>query len=428
MRQGILGIVQVGGLIALAVVAVYFLKPSGSQTPSEHTDSAILKSSPKPNKTAKIYHRVVTNDTARTYPGLTLAPITGTAEVLLIGMDGTLHHRWEFDATRARLLEDCNMLVLHGTPWGKRNKPWSELRHEVREFDWDSNVVWEHRSKTKAHHDAIRLDNGNTLFLRHHYLPPSPENDILVAKLGKTPMRSDVLVEVTPENKVVWEWFAHKHIDLKSCGWRGCESFTEKMQFKRSHMDWTHTNAATVLPPNKWYDAGDQRFKPGNILIMPRNFWTVMLVDRDSGEVVWTYEGDHNNDLSQGLIRGHEVYMIPKDYPGAGNILVFDNGTQGLRPYSIAREIEPPTKKMVWHYKDEDRFFSPAAGSVQRLKNGNTLISQDRPGRASDAAVGRVFELSPDKEIVWELELDYATSRAKRVDFDTCPQLESFRP
>jgi hypothetical protein len=108
--------------------------------------------------------------------------------------------------------------------------------------------------------------------------------------------------------------------------------------------------------------------------------------------------------------------MIPKGLPGAGNILLFDNGVAKLRHYSIAREIDPAASSLVWSYKDEAAFYSKAAGRVQRLPDGNTLISQDRSGR--------VFELDSEQQIVWEFQTKgFETSRAQRYPRGYCPQI-----
>ncbi|MCB0352539.1 MAG: hypothetical protein KDD64_03415, partial [Bdellovibrionales bacterium] len=61
-------------------------------------------------------------------------------------------------------------------------------------------------------------------------------------------------------------------------------------------------------------------------------------------------------------------------------------------------------------------FFSQAGSSAQRLRNGNTLISQDRQD-------GRVFEVTPSGEIVWDLELKHFPHRAKRYEPNYCPNL-----
>ena len=55
------------------------------------------------------------------------------------------------------------------------------------------------------------------------------------------------------------------------------------------------------------------------------------------------------------------------------------------------------TLEIVWEYKvesGEKKFYSHNISSAQRLPNGNTLIDE--------GANGRIFEVSADKEIVWE--------------------------
>lgn len=44
--------------------------------------------------------------------------------------------------------------------------------------------------------------------------------------------------------------------------------------------------------------------------------------------------------------------------------------------------------------RTETPFFSEACGSVARMPNRNTLITESNGGRA--------FEVTPDKQIVWE--------------------------
>ena len=141
-----------------------------------------------------------------------------------------------------------------------------------------------------------------------------------------------------------------------------------------------------MIPENNRYLSGDQRFRPGNLILLPRNFWQILIIDKLSAKVVWIYpEGITKLPLKgDRLVRGHEAHMISEGLPGAGNILLFDNGLEGVRDYSIIREIDPISKETVWRYEDRKNFFGNAGGSVQRLTNGNTLISQDRGG-------GRLF-------------------------------------
>ena len=148
------------------------------------------------------------------------------------------------------------------------------------------------------------------------------------------------------------------------------------------------------------------------------------------GDIIWRVGPDYGpgtlwESLGQ-IIGPHNAHMIPATLPGGGNILVFDNGGTGgfgarradcsgtypnaLSDYSRVLEFNPTTYEIVWQYSqplptaDRDRdsviqgnerkFFSAFMSSAQRLKNGNTLITE--------ANSGRVFEVTTEGEVVWE--------------------------
>jgi hypothetical protein len=77
-----------------------------------------------------------------------------------------------------------------------------------------------------------------------------------------------------------------------------------------------------------------------------------------------------------------------------GNLLLFDN--RGLNEESSILELDLPTGDVVWSYRGDETnpFYSRACGTVQRLPNGNTLITESDRGRA--------FEVTPSGRIVWE--------------------------
>jgi len=128
-------------------------------------------------------------------------------------------------------------------------------------------------------------------------------------------------------------------------------------------------NTISPLPENKWYDAGDKRFKPGNILINPRNIDTLFIVDKETKKIVWEWTHDYKGGLSH----CHEPEMIEKGLSGAGNIILFDNG--------------------------------------------NTYIAEDNKGR--------LFQVKPDGDIVWEYVNRGGTTRPSVIPYDFTPQLRS---
>lgn len=345
------------------------------------------------------------------FQGVTIYPVTGAPKVALISMTGEIVNIWNVDADRARLLPNGNLLVVHGSKWGRYRKPWSELRAKVAEYDWSGKMVWDYDARDLAHHDVRRLQNGNTIFLIRAYVPPKWKETVTDPFRRALKLRADGVLEVDQQGNIVWEWNAYEHLDLNSCGKLDCTTFLGRKYTKERLADWTHMNTVDVLPPNKWFEQGDTRFRPGNVIITARNLSTIYIIDRETKKIVWKYSGDYKG----GLGAPHEAHMIEKGLPGAGNILIFDNGPTSHPGQTFALEVNPTSKEAVWIYDNGRNFLSPTRGSLQRLPNGNTLLSEDEGSR--------VFEVTPDKRIVWEFRGEMELSRASRHPVDYAPQL-----
>jgi arylsulfotransferase ASST len=208
----------------------------------------------------------------------------------------------------------------------------------------------------------------------------------------------------------------------------------------RGSFDWLHINSATYVGPNRWFDQGDKRFAPNNVIISSREASLLAIVGRD-GSIVWRLGPDFNQSKELRAIRQiigqHHAHLIPKGLPGEGNLLVFDNG--GASGYGFANpiapdgvgafarstsrvlEINPVTLELVWFYTNP-RFFSTNISGAQRLPNGNTLITA--------GAGGRMFEVTREGAIVWEYMYPLfgqnganAVYRAYRIPYAWIPQL-----
>ena len=216
---------------------------------------------------------------------------------------------------------------------------------------------------------------------------------------------------------------------------------------KLGGVDWFHINCASWLGPNKWYDAGDERFHPDNIIADSRNTSHMFIIDHKTGRIVWQAAPPFVGEDAQLVpMEGiHHTHMIPRGLPGEGNILIFDNG--GTMPgdlyadsqahaWSRIIEFNPVDKTRVWEYSAATMkvspgqhgykfFFSPYISIAQRLPNGNTLIDE--------GACSRIFEVTPMGEIVWEYRSPYGyapamkantTYRAYAVPYEWVPQLK----
>jgi hypothetical protein len=329
-------------------------------------------------------------------------------DIRLIDMNGKVVHTWKVEANfnkRARLLPDGHLV------YAGPNKT-------IFEYDWNGNVVWKHEGIGSIN-DLRVLANGNKLLLAHEPIPDEYQRgvkDVDMSPRWAPRKRGTVerqlgadLYEVNREGKVVWEWHAHEHLDLN------------RFSPATPEGDWLHVNSIAPLPENKWFDGGDVRFRPGNILVNARNIDTMYIVDKQTKKVVW--EGTHN--YKGGMAHSHEPEMIEKGLPGAGNIILFDNGLfPRHREHSgqtFVIEINPVTQEIVWKYETEgysnQKFFSKTMGSQKRLPNGNTFIAEDN--------TGRLFQVKPDGGIVWEYVNRGGTTRPSPIAYDFTPQLRA---
>lgn len=293
---------------------------------------------------------------------------------MIIDMNGNLVHVWPRVRAigRARLQRDGRLAVI-GTD------------NLIKEYDWEGNLTWFFQLPREGdfpHHDLRKLDNGNYLILGRD-----------------TTTRADYIWEVNQQQQIVWEWWSVDHI----------EAFPT---WDLGSRDPIHSNSIQVLPPNRWFEAGDERFRPGNILVSGRSLDTIFIIDRMTGDVVWTY--------SQGLDGQHEALMASGELRDAGLILVFNNGLEDRYAYrtSAVQAIDPVAAEVVWEYRSET-FFSSAGGTAQLLPGGTTLITSSQGGR--------VFEITPDGHIVWELTPPFNPMRVARVPYDHCPQLAAMQ-
>jgi hypothetical protein len=342
-------------------------------------------------------------------------------QVKLIDMNGQMVHAWvlatdvtERGTDRARLLPNGNVLVSRGGMHSEDGM--------LEELGWEGDLAWRyipegripHTRYRGPHHDVFRKANGNTLLICRQAVPETYLAQVREPAWQGQAIFGDTILEVDRAGQTVWEWHSHEHLDLNHRRLLASPDWPPG-PLNSTVLDWTHVNTVCPLPENRWFDAGDTRFRPGNVLISPRQLDTVYLIDCETDEIVWEYSGEYFGGLSG----QHEPYMIGKGLPGAGNVLIFDNGASpwndlGHAGASYVLEVDPTTKQVVWAYDRWQQFHSTYTSSAQRLANGNTLICE--------SVSKRVFEVTPEGETVWEYVDTQGTPRAYRYAYDHCPQ------
>ena len=413
-------------------------------------------------------------DPRRCWSGYTLFQAKEVG-ALLIDMNGAEVQLWQGLHGLPNLLLPGGQVL--GSS-GERNPRFGKQDYvDVIQVDWDGNVVWRFdrfayiedpgepsRWMARQHHDlqregspcgyfapglSPRCDGGNTLILGHR--------NIQLPEISDQPLLDDVIYEVNWQGEIVWRWACSDHFAAYGFSESARSVLRQNPNLPPTGGgpgDWMHLNAMAVLGPNRWHDAGDDRFRPDNIIWSAREANIIAIVDKRSGEIVWQlgpeYTGDDRFEALGWIIGQHHAHMIPRGLPGEGHILVFDNGgwagygspgpsaptgnKNARRDYSRVLEIDPTTLEIAWQYTpkeiglvqpmDSNRFYSPFVSSAQRLPNGNTMIAE--------GSGGRVIEVTPNHDIVWEYISPYwgrllpinMIYRACRVPYDWVPQLD----
>ena len=344
------------------------------------------------------------------YNGYTVVTPYRSSLIFLIDMAGRIVHTWQADPERnaqswfLRRLANGNWMSLnfYVPHTGKQDdlapNSVSELDFEtaIVELDWDGNVVWRYDSPegSKLNHDMARLQNGNTLVCLDRQMDAPGISD--------KPVTDYYFLEVDSEGRTVWEWHAVDHFE----GFGYSETARQLMRERGGSM--LLCNTLSPLSGNA-LEKTDARFARGNILGSQRGTNLIFIVDKQSGEIVWRW------GMGRGQLVGQHHPVMQQN----GNILIYDNGGQAGFPnrtrfYTRLIEIDPVSGEIVWEYAHEphtfkpmSKFFSSSWGSVQRLPNGNTL--------SLDCHKGRLFEVTPSGEIVWEYISPFAWGRGTQV-------------
>jgi hypothetical protein len=315
---------------------------------------------------------VLTHHAALASPGLNLVVSGHEPSAVLMDMDGHVLHRWHKDFRVA--WRNTRLVVqdlARSTFWKRVHLyPNGDLVAMFEgtglvKLDRNSRVLWTYAGP--VHHDLDLDPDGNILvLLKRSHMVPSFD--------ATMPVLEDQIAGVSPTGDRLWGMSILEAL-LAS-------PYAPLLRFHRPDGgDILHTNTLALL------DASQAKAIPGarkgDVLVALRSLDFVGVVSLERKTFVWGLAGVWRQP--------HEPVLL-----GNGHLLIFDN--YGFRSedrnYSRALEIDPVTHQVSWFWAGPPRFFSKICGLVQRLPNGNTLITVSTEGRA--------IEVTPQGKVVWE--------------------------
>jgi len=375
----------------------------------------------------------------RAFDGYNLIAPLPLGTTWLVDMEGRVLHQWRTPyppGNSVYLLPDGRLLRAVKPPnafgFGQGGAGGG-----IQILDWDGNTLWEHlyaNQQHRQHHDIQPLPNGNVLILAWERKTRAE-----AIQAGRNPrwletgeLWPDTIVELKPKGKwdaeVVWEWHVWDHLvqdhDPTKDNFGVVKDHPELIDINytaRGQADWNHLNSIHYNP------------RLDQIVVSSHNQHELWVIDHSTttaeaaghkggrqgrgGDLLYRWGNPYvyfaGERRDQQLFSQHDARWIPDGFPGAGNFLVFNNGAERAgRGWSSVDEIKPPLlpdgsyrlepgkafgpAAPFWRYQAPNRadFYARNISGAQRLPNGNTLICS--------GPQGRLFEVTPEMEIVWE--------------------------
>ncbi|MBN1482011.1 T9SS C-terminal target domain-containing protein [candidate division KSB1 bacterium] len=373
--------------------------------------------------------------------GYTLFAPMQSSTTYLINNAGLLVHQWQstlMPGHSVYLLENGNLLRTEMTKNRKFNGGGSGGR--VKEMSWDGSTLWQYDYSSTTclqHHDVEYLPNGNILMIAWEV---KTQTEAISA--GRNPklliqneLWPDHLVEVQPTSdhsgQIVWEWHAWDHLiqdyDATRANYGVVADHPERIDLNYTQngpnggiADWLHINSV------------DYNTELDQIVLSVHNFSEVWIIDHSTttaeaaghtggrygkgGDLLYRFGNpqafDHGSGADQLLFAQHDAHWIPPGLNGAGNLLVFNNGTpnsthdyssvdeyllpvdeSGFYSLLVDGKYAAPTRSWSYTAPSPQDFYATNISGAQRLPNGNTLIC--------NGPYGEFFEVDPAGATVW---------------------------
>jgi hypothetical protein len=364
---------------------------------------------------ALIRHEI--NQPDKVFPGYTLcvfASLTNySTQALLLNINGEPVHRWAASFSTVwpnspHLPEQVHdslatffschlypngdlLVVFHGLENGA-------MGYGLAKLDKHSNLIWKYSAK--VHHDVDVGEDGSIYVIKNESVNQMPKG----LENIPTPCLADYLVVLSPDGKEL-----SKPIPLLE-GLRDSRYallLSPLLQRRPGRhtaagvpLDVTHANSVRVL--SREAAPKFPFLKAGQVLISLRELDALVVLDPQTGAVVWAATGPWR--------RQHDPQFLAN-----GRMLLFDN--DGLGERSRVLEYDPKSQTFPWWYSGQNRpsFYSATRGMSQRLPNGNTLIVNSEGQE--------LLEVTLNKEVVWSCSFDAFICFGRRYSADQLPFL-----
>ncbi|HEY0876789.1 MAG TPA: arylsulfotransferase family protein [Vicinamibacterales bacterium] len=328
---------------------------------------------------------VTTRHADRMAPGVTLLSgfFEGGNEIRLIRSDGSIVNRWP--VRFSELFPNTD----HVEP--KTNVPRSDWNAEIHGALplRDGSVVFNFNYLGTAKLDRCGAVQWTLPHMTHHVVSPGVNDTLLIPSYRHVvresrfeelhpPYLDEMILRVSLDGKVLSE------ISVLDLLYRN--NYQGVLFRTHPSGDFIHVNDVEELPAA----LADRfpMFEPGDLMLSLRSGSVVLVLDPRTERIKWYQAGPWRGQ--------HDPDFLP-----SGRILIFNNNedrtlTGSLFGGSNIMEVDPGSGEVKYRYGADpgQRMYTESSGKHQALPGGNVLITE--------AKVGRVIEVDPNGQIVWE--------------------------
>ena len=375
----------------------------------------------------------------------------------LLDPDGKIFHKWE--GYEGHVPETASVHLLENGLLLRQQAPgdWLELLGTqvgsygvLQLLDWDGNVVWEYErcivGQHCLHHDIEPMPNGNILAMAHVAFSRDQVMHWGANDSGPT-VQFEQLLELKPNledgtTEIVWMWNSWDHIvqdvdpDKPNYGIVHEEVGKHDINQRRIAREHLHMNSVDYNPELDLVMVSVPR--PSEIWVIDHSTTTDEAASSSGGRhgvggdfvYRWGNPAAYNlGSPEERILGGHHDARWLLDRPGSGGDITIHNNNAGdilgaPEPiswnlgtrYSTALEVNIPFRadgtvirepgqpfrgEITWQYQayPDSTWYAPFMSAVERLPNGNTLITNSHNMR--------IFEVTPEGEVVMDFVLEH---------------------
>ena len=367
--------------------------------------------------------------------GLVLISDFSSETIVLIDIDNNIVNSWEvndYNLLRSYLTPDSILVTISKL----NNLP------VLQKYDWDGLLLWTfifEEGECLIHHEQVILPNGNILAICKETIIAEENiyfNEDLVI---------DKIIEIEPldndQANIIWEWHFYDHLiqdyDPNMLNYGIISENPQLFNINAYNLlgDFTHLNCV------------DFNSELNQIIFSSRSLNEIFIIDHSTtteeakshiggiygkgGDFLYRWGNPINYNRGdfgdQKLHAPHAVNWINSDYPGGGNILLFDNEydvsisaiiefqppilSNGLYSLDANEPFEPNEYTWINH---SSNYYSLSHSGAFRMPNGNTLITIFGVPPLYEI---NIIEIDENGVLQWEYLGSFITFRASKYPY-----------